>query len=210
MNQTQDCRKPDPQEGQQAGRAESAETAMMAGSESHLQAEHCTGAKEAEAMEEVEETAGAESTPQEGQHAEATVAVGATEAERDLRSLPRINWGALLMPAVWGPAHGQWVTVFFYPIWLLADNCLTNAVLHGGIAIVLAAIVVLGTAAVTIFYARTAGYKAYLRVADKMTLQEYLARERIWVVASALIALLFIGLATWYNLAVRLPAGPVA
>lgn len=139
-------------------------------------------------------------TPQENQPVE--------EVEVDLSKLPRINWGALLMPAVWGPAHGQWVTIFFYPIWLLADTCLTNAVLYGGLAIVLAITVFLGTAAITIFYACTAGQKAYLRVADRMTLQEYLARERVWVVVSALIAVLFIGLATWYNLAVRLPAGP--
>lgn len=128
-------------------------------------------------------------------------------SEVELSKLPRINWGALLMPAVWGPAHGQWVTIFFYPIWLLADTSLTNAVMHGGFAIVLAAIVILGTAAATVLYARTAGRTAYLRVAHKMTMQQYLKRERIWVAVSAVVALIFIGLATWYNMAVRLPAG---
>ena len=130
------------------------------------------------------------------------------QQEIDYSGLPRINWGALFMPAIWGPAHGQWITILFYPLWLFADTSLTTAVFYGGFTIALAATVLLGTAAVTVFYARTAGYKAYQRVANRMTLQKYLARERIWTVVSILIALLFIGLATWYNLAIRLPAGP--
>lgn len=132
------------------------------------------------------------------------------DLQAHLKRLPPMNWGALLMPAIWGPAHGQWVAILFYPIWILADTCLTNAVLYGGLATVLAVLVALGTAAATIFYARTAGRIAYLKVAEKMTMEHYLARERIWVAVSAVIALVFIGLATWYNLTVRLPAGVAA
>ncbi len=130
------------------------------------------------------------------------------QVSEDLKKLPAINWGALLMPAVWGPAHGYWVTVLFYPLWIFADVSLTNALFHGGFTIVLAVTVFLGTAAFTLFFARTAGARAYLRVAHKVSLQEYLRRERIWIAVSALIALVFLGLATWYNLAIRLPAGP--
>ena len=153
----------------------------------------------------IQATAGVESTQSHGgSHRE-----GYEETlTADLSSLPRLNWGALLMPAVWGPAHGQWITVFFYPIWLLVDRCVTNAVFFGGLAMVLASIVIVGTAAVTIMYARTAGQKAYQHVAGNMPLKKYLARERIWVAVSAVIALIFVGLATWYNLAIRLPAGP--
>ena len=39
-----------------------------------------------------------------------------------LKGLPRINVGALFLPPIWGPAHGFWVTILFYPIWLFADN----------------------------------------------------------------------------------------
>ncbi|MDR2036200.1 MAG: hypothetical protein LBP91_05990, partial [Coriobacteriales bacterium] len=117
----------------------------------------------------------------------------------DLSGLPRINWGALFMPAVWGPAHGQWITILFYPLWVFADISLTNAVFFGGFVYVLAATVVLGTAAVTILYASTAGLKAYERVANRLSKEQYLARERIWTVVCALIALIFIDLATWYN-----------
>ena len=36
--------------------------------------------------------------------------------------LPRVNLGALLMAPVWGPAHGIWASILFYPAWLVADN----------------------------------------------------------------------------------------
>ena len=130
------------------------------------------------------------------------------QKEIDYSGLPRINWGALLMPAIWGPAHGQLIALLFYPLWLFADTSITNAVFFGGFTFAFAAVVIVGTAAFTVFYAVTAGFKAYERAHDKMTKQQYLSRERKWAVASALIALLFLGLATWYNLAIRLPAGP--
>ena len=132
------------------------------------------------------------------------------ELEAKLSQLPRINIGALLMPAVWGPAHGQWVSIFFYPLWLLADTCFTNAVVYANpLAIILAVVVFLGTAAITVVYASTAGRLAYIRVAGKVPVEKFLAKERVWVVVSALIALLFIGFATWYNLIIRIPAGLV-
>lgn len=128
-------------------------------------------------------------------------------AEEESNQLPRINLGALFMPAVWGPAHGQWVTILFYPLWLFADSCITNAVLYGGFTIVMAATVILGTAAVTLLYACTAGQKAYERASRTMTMQQYRARQRKWAVACFFIALFFVGLATWYNLTIRLVQG---
>jgi hypothetical protein len=125
----------------------------------------------------------------------------------DLAKLPKVNLGALFMPGVWGPAHGQWLTVLFYPIWLLADTCICNGVKYGGLAIVLATLVVLGTAALMVFYARTVGVNAYLRVADRVDIKKYLHREHIWIAVSAVIAAVFLGIATWYNLAIRIPQG---
>jgi len=122
-------------------------------------------------------------------------------------TLPRINLGALFMPAVWGPVHGQWITILFYPLWVFADISIVNAVFSGGFAIAMAASVVLGTAAVTIFYACTAGQKAYERVAHAMTPKQFRARQKKWVVICALIALAFAALATWYNLTIRIPGG---
>jgi hypothetical protein len=126
----------------------------------------------------------------------------------ELEQLPRLNIGALLMPAIWGPAHGYWVTVLFYPLWIFADTSFCNAIWYGGLATVLAVTVFLGTAAFTVFFALTAGKKAYLRVAEKTPIDKYLKHERLWILISALIAIAFIALGTWYNLAIRLPAGP--
>ncbi|MDR3307298.1 MAG: hypothetical protein LBS58_00140 [Coriobacteriales bacterium] len=124
----------------------------------------------------------------------------------EIKLLPRISLGALFMPAIWGPAHGYWVTILFYPIWLFADNCFISAYLYGGLAIPLAIATGIGTAAVTIGFALTAGPHAWMRVASRIRLDRYLKREKIWAVASALIALAFFAFATWYNLAYRLVA----
>jgi hypothetical protein len=91
---------------------------------------------------------------------------------------------------------------------LLADICLCNAVFYGGLALVLAITVAVGTAVFMVFFAKTAGPGAYLRVADKVPIDVYMKRERIWIWISLAIAILFLAIATWYNLAVRLPAGP--
>lgn len=127
----------------------------------------------------------------------------------DLSKLPRINWGALFMPAVWGPGHAQWLTILFYPIWIFADNCFVSAIEHGGIFIFLSVLVFIGTVAVTVMYARTAGQKAYLRVAHRMSMEQYLKRERVWTAVSILIAAVFLAFATWYNLIIVLPALPL-
>jgi hypothetical protein len=124
-----------------------------------------------------------------------------------LDQLPRISVGALFMPPIWGPAHGFWSTILFYPLWLIADTCFTNAVLAGGVFWLLSAIVFVGTAAFTVFFARTSRIKAYLRVADEVPIERYLHRERVWAVVCIIIAVVLLFLATWYNLAYRLPAG---
>ena len=42
--------------------------------------------------------------------------------EKFLEGIPRWNIGALFLPPIWGPAHGFWATILFYPLWLVADN----------------------------------------------------------------------------------------
>ena len=42
-----------------------------------------------------------------------------------------------------------------------------------------------------------------LRVAQEKTVEEYLKREKVWAVAMAVIAVVFVVFATWYNLAIR-------
>lgn len=116
--------------------------------------------------------------------------------------MPRLNLGALVMPALWGPFHGQWYMILFYPLWLLLDNLLYSTV-HGNGNIVLAVIALLLTAAFTIFYALNANSWGYPRAAASKTPEEYLARERLYALVFGLVAVLFLVFATWYNLMVR-------
>ncbi len=59
-----------------------------------------------------------------------------------LEGVPRLNLGAFLMPGIWGPAHGLWICILFYPLWLFADNTFYAAFSERSLlAVVLAAIV---------------------------------------------------------------------
>lgn len=114
--------------------------------------------------------------------------------------LPKINIGALLMPCVWGPAHGYWFTILFYPLLIFLDTAIRNAVDTGGAAIPVAVIMTAATIGFAFFFAKTCGVKAYARVAHRLSPEKYLKRERIWAVVSALILAVFLTLATIYNL----------
>lgn len=125
--------------------------------------------------------------------------------EAFMKGLPRMNWGAFLMPAVWGPAHGFWVTILYYPAWLVADNVFYAAYQDPSpIAIVLAILTFVILLGITIAFGLVAQPLAAHRAESKgVSRAEYLKREHIWVVVSAIIAVVFLGLATWYNLAWR-------
>ena len=49
------------------------------------------------------------------------------EEEKFLKGLPRFNIGAFLMPGIWGPAHGFWVCILFYPLYVFIDNLFFGA-----------------------------------------------------------------------------------
>lgn len=125
--------------------------------------------------------------------------------EAFMKGLPRVNLGALLMPPIWGPAHGFWVTILFYPAWLVADNVFYAAYENPTpLALVIAALTFIILLGVTIAFSIVAQPLAAHRAeARGVTRSEYLRRQRIWTVVSAVIALAFLGLATWYNLAWR-------
>ncbi|MDR0499761.1 MAG: hydrogenase maturation protease [Coriobacteriales bacterium] len=134
------------------------------------------------------------------------------EVAVDCCELPLVSLPALIMPAVWGPAHGLWAAIGFYPLWMLADNCFVAAIEYGGLAIVLAILVFAGMVAVTIFFARTSVKPAYRyakaraeRKGEELTIEKYRSREHKWAFISIAVAVVFIILATWYNLAVRIP-----
>lgn len=119
-----------------------------------------------------------------------------------LPALPAMNLGALFMPALWGPAHGQWYMILFYPLWLMLDNLIYGAV-HGSFPVWVAVLAALATAAFTVVYGLRANMHGYVRVASSLTPEEYLAKERRWTVLFVAIAVAFIVFASWYNVAIR-------
>ncbi len=118
--------------------------------------------------------------------------------------LPRFNIGAMFMPALWGPVHGQWYMILMYPVWLELDNLLYTAVHNPSVGSYILAIgCIVACAAFTLLYARYANGWGYMRVAAERTPEEYLARERRWTILFVIIAVVLLVFATWYNLAIR-------
>lgn len=122
-----------------------------------------------------------------------------------LKGLPRINWGALFMPGIWGPAHGFWASILFYPLWLLVDYLVYGAYfLQEPWIIAVATIVVIITIAATIIFAIVCQpIAAHRAEAAGVSRQTYLKRERIWAVVCFIIAVVAVAWATYYNLNIR-------
>lgn len=122
-----------------------------------------------------------------------------------LEGVPRLNLGAFLMPGIWGPAHGLWICILFYPLWLFADNTFYAAFSERSLlAVVLAAIVFVMLLAVHVVFGILSQPFAWHRADDfGVDKQTYLKREKIWAVAMALVSLTSIVVATYYNLVIR-------
>lgn len=125
--------------------------------------------------------------------------------ERFMDGIPRWNIGALFLPPIWGPAHGLWVTILFYPLWLFADNMFYAAYSERTpLAITLAIVVGIVLVAVTLLFARLgqpyAAHRAFARGVAKIT---FVHRERLWAVVSVIVGLAMIAFATWYNVGIR-------
>lgn len=129
--------------------------------------------------------------------------------EEFLRGVPRVNIGALFLPPIWGPAHGFWITILFYPLWLFADNTFYAAysapsVLSVALAVVVLALLVAVTVVFSIVSQPMAAHRAAERGVGK---EKYLARQRIWAVACVIVGCVMIAAATYYNLVIRAGAG---
>ncbi|MBE6472470.1 MAG: viscotoxin-A3 [Coriobacteriaceae bacterium] len=127
------------------------------------------------------------------------------EEEKFLKGLPRVNWGALLMPGVWGPAHGFWICILFYPLYIFIDNLFFAAyTTQEAWVIALAVIGGLLLFGATVAFALISQPIAAHRADDKgVTREQYLKRERIWAVVSLVLAVAALSWATYYNLCVR-------
>ena len=122
-----------------------------------------------------------------------------------LKGIPRFNIGAFLLPPIWGPAHGIWASIIFYPIWLVADNTFYAAwsqrtPLAIGIAAVVLVILVGLTVAFSLIGQPLAAHRA---AANGKSKEEYLKTQRIWAIVCAVVGVAMIGLATYYNLVIR-------
>ncbi len=126
-----------------------------------------------------------------------------------LEGLPPLNLGALFMPPIWGPAHGVWITILYYPLWLFADNLLYAAYSNPEpFSITFAVLMAVILAAVTIIFAKVSqGYACQRALKRGKTKETYIKEQRIWAVVSGVIAVVFLAAATYYNVAIRSTIG---
>lgn len=125
--------------------------------------------------------------------------------EISLEGLPPLNLGALFMPPIWGPAHGIWITILYYPAWLLIDNLFYGVYENPQpLTITLAVIAGLILAGVTIVFARASQVYALRRDLSRgKTKEQYRKRQVIWAVTMGILAAVMLGVATYYNLVIR-------
>lgn len=119
--------------------------------------------------------------------------------------LPRFNLAAFLLPMIWGPAHGQWAGAVFLPLWLFADSIVRSAAAMGTAGRIAAAGAVAVTVAMAAWFARRADGLGWRRVCDRVSVEEWAARQRAWAVVSVPVAAALLGAAVYFNTVV-LPA----
>jgi len=121
-------------------------------------------------------------------------------------ALPRFNLAAFLMPPIWGPAHGQWVGAAFLPIWLFMDSIIASSGRGGMVTRVAAAAVVACTLAFETFFAKRANGLAFRRVIGRVSVEQYVRRERVWAIASVPAAAALVAWALWFHLVFEVSA----
>lgn len=125
--------------------------------------------------------------------------------ELSLDGLPPINIGALLMPAIWGPAHGIWITILYYPAWLLLDNLFYGTYSNPQpLFIALSIIAGIVLAGVTVVFSRASQvYGLHRALNSGKTKEQYRKHQFAWAIAMAIVAAVMLAAATYYNLAIR-------
>lgn len=122
-----------------------------------------------------------------------------------MKGLPRFNVAAFLLPPIWGPAHGFWVTILYYPAWLFIDNLLF-ATYQNPTPLTIAASVTaaLGYLAITVAFAIVSQPIAAHRAEDRgVSRALYLKRQHWWAIGCAVGGAVLLALATLYNLTMR-------
>lgn len=135
--------------------------------------------------------------------------MGKTADEKEIaelmRGVPRFNIGAFLLPPIWGPAHGIWITILYYPAWLFMDNILYETYRNPTpLMVVLAVAAVIVLLAVTIAFAIFSQPYALKRALSMgNTKERYLSNQRKWAIGCAIGAVAMLAWATYYNLCMR-------
>lgn len=129
--------------------------------------------------------------------------------QKFMKGLPRFNIAAFLMPPIWGPAHGFWVTILYYPIWLFVDNLFYATYIDPQpLAVVFSILAFVALLGITIVFAIVSQPIAAHRAQDKgVTRAVYLRRQRWWAIGCAIAAVVMLSLATYYNLVIRPTVG---
>lgn len=125
--------------------------------------------------------------------------------EEFLKGLPRFNVGAFFMPPIWGPVHGFWITVLFYPAWLLVDNLLYAlycefSVLNVVLAVSAVVIILALSAVFSIVSQPMAAHRAENKGISR---ERYLRNQRIWAVVCIVLAVAMVVFASIYNINIR-------
>lgn len=126
-----------------------------------------------------------------------------------LTGLPRFNIGALFLPPIWGPAHGMFLTLLWYPVWLFADNLFFAAYSVGSTFSYIAALLCFVILTLFTFYFSYAIQpRAALYCIERgKTKEQFQRRQKIWAVVSAIVGIIMLAFATYYNLCLRAPMG---
>ena len=127
------------------------------------------------------------------------------QEDKFLEGVPRMNIGALFLPPIWGPAHGIWATILFYPLWLFADNVFYAAFSQRTALSVVVAVLVFAslTAGTVVFAILSQPFAAHRAASRGVSKQTYVRRERMWAYVSVIAGCAMIAAATYYNVVIR-------
>ena len=131
------------------------------------------------------------------------------QEDKFLEGIPRMNIGALFLPPIWGPAHGIWATILFYPLWHFADNVVYAAFSQRTALSIVVAVLVFAslTAGTVVFAILRQPFAAHRAASRGVSKQTYVRRERIWAYVSVIAGCAMIVAATYYNVVIRSSLG---
>jgi len=116
--------------------------------------------------------------------------------------LSRFNLAAFLIPPIWGPANGQWAGAIFLPIWLFMDSVIASAAGRGAAMSAGAGLIVAATLSAQAWFAKRANGLAWRRIWDRVSVDEFSRRQRLWALAAVPLFAIVIAWGFYYRLVV--------